>query len=247
MDPIAYVDDSGSDPNDKVYMLAGVVLPAEQWSSLSKDWQRLMEMPPRLEYFKASSVGDRDKGPFKDFTGLQRREIVEKLVAALAALHPLTVSVSVSWEVFHEFRLKHALAGVFGNPYHFLYYNMIRMGAELCLKESQPMPIDFVFDEHNKIGDGVRDLYDYFKDHAPVEWIRVLGKRPAFADEKCCVPLQAADLVAWYQRRKVAGNLNPWQETIWSLLSEHHSNIEMDTDSLLAMVESFGALDAATQ
>lgn len=238
----AYVDDSGSDPSDKTYILGGVVLPAEWWMGFSEHWRYFMDKAPRLEYFKGSEVGDHDKGAFRDFTGPERMFKVEGLVSILTDLHPLALSVSVRWDVFHQFRLAHNLAGVFANPYLFLYYNTIRMGAELGRKQSHPTPIDFVFDEHNKIGSDVQGWYAYFKDHAPAEWLPLLGKKPEFADEKTCLPLQAADLFAWYGRRKIVDKLNPWQETMWDSLSKYHTRIEMDADSLAAMGDSFGAI-----
>ncbi len=238
----AYVDDSGSNLGSDTYVLGCVILRSEQWTSFSERWQDVLDEEPKLEFFKASAVGGRTEGPFQGFTDPQRIDKVEWLVAVLSELNPTTFSASVKWSAFQAFKAKHVLTGAFINPYLFLYYSLLRMGIEFCQVNSYSTPIDFVFDRHNKLGDEVQGWYDYFKDHVPVDWLSLLGEKPFFADDKKCLPLQAADVFAWYSRRSIIDDLMPWHEVIWQRLSKYYSPLEMDCGSLVAMAKSFGVI-----
>src|SRR5258706_7193189 len=48
----AFIDDSKSHQGAGVCMLAGYVGPAEMWASFSDEWQRVLDMNPRINYFK---------------------------------------------------------------------------------------------------------------------------------------------------------------------------------------------------
>jgi Protein of unknown function (DUF3800) len=240
----AYVDDSGSDPSSPVYVLGGVVLPAEWWTSLTEEWRGVLEASPSICYFKASEVGDREKGPFKDFTGEQRKQKVNALVDVLCTQHPLALSVSLEWSVFEQFRQRYKLPTGLDDPYFFLYYRIIALAAQCCMREANPTPIDFVFDDQGKVGRAVLEWYEFFAARLPKEM--PLGKKPVFGDEKECLPLQAADLFAWYGRRSALNSLNPswdWQKNAWGLLSRYHTRGEIGINELVANAKSFGIIE----
>ena len=75
----AYVDDSGSDPSQPLYVLGGLMLPEDTWQIFSVDWKHVLRSEPSIDYFKASEVWDKDKGPFKEFTTKQRSAKVDAL------------------------------------------------------------------------------------------------------------------------------------------------------------------------
>jgi Protein of unknown function (DUF3800) len=241
----AYMDDSGSDKTSPVYVLGGVVLPTEWWVSLSEEWSGVLGAPPRIDYFKGSEVGDRDKGPFKDFTGEQRQHKVESLIDVLCERHPLAFSASVKWSVFEKFQQKYNPLPGCNDPYFFLYYNIIALAAQYGQRESNPTPVDFVFDEHGKIGQAVHNWYSFFDRHIPPELHTFLGKDPVFRDEKKCLPLQAADLFAWYGRRSTLDSFNnawEWQKIAWQVLSRYHTSAEVNMEALVAMASDFGII-----
>lgn len=190
----AYVDDSGSDRGSPIYVLGGVVLPADWWERVSKEWKWVLDAPPRIEYFKASEVGDREKGPFRAFTGKEREQKVNALVDVLCTYHPLALSVSLEWKVFEEFRSLHRLPPAVNDPYFYLYYGIISLATRKAKLEANPTPIDFVFDNQGEVGDAALEWYEFFAGRIPTGF--TLGKKPLFGDEKKCLPLQAADLFA---------------------------------------------------
>lgn len=241
----AYVDDSGSEPESPVYVLGGIVLPSDWWKTLCEEWNAVLKAPRPIEYFKASEVGDREKGPFRDFTGPERQQKVNALVDVLCTSHPLALSVSLEWKIFEDFRLRNRLSPVAHDPYFFLYYCIIALGARRAAREANPTPIDFVFDNQGKVGEAVLEWYQFFADRIPTGLL--LGQAPVFDDEKLCLPLQAADLFAWYGRRNALNAFNPdwkWQENVWQLLSRYHTRAEIGTDHLRAIAMDFGIIKA---
>jgi hypothetical protein len=50
--PQAVVDDSGSEPQSRVFVLAGLVSTNAGWAEFANDWRAVLEEPPALDYFK---------------------------------------------------------------------------------------------------------------------------------------------------------------------------------------------------
>src|SRR5438876_60990 len=52
----AFVDDSGSGGDSPWYVLAGYVGTVEAWDTFDEPWRKVLDGPPKLDYFKASEV-----------------------------------------------------------------------------------------------------------------------------------------------------------------------------------------------
>src|SRR5215208_2476822 len=52
----AYIDDSGSEPTDPLFVLGGFVSQAADWAVFSDEWKAVLDIPPTLEYFKMSEA-----------------------------------------------------------------------------------------------------------------------------------------------------------------------------------------------
>ena len=232
----AYVDDSGSSPNAEIFVLGGVVLPSGWWEHLQPDWAGVLADSPSVPYFKASEVWDHKKGPFQDFTDDQRKQKVRALTEIICDLHPLALSVSVRWEVFLAFKESVALPVWAQDPYFFLFYRLLVLAIQFGQRESNPTPIDFTFDEQNEAWKQVKVWYPQFQLRLAPELRGFLGREPEKADEKVCLPLQSADLFAWYTRRDALGTLyQSWHQSIRDWLFRYHTSVELDQESLLVM------------
>jgi hypothetical protein len=62
-------------------------------------------------------------------------------------------------------------------------------------------PVDFIFDYQEGMDIPVQDAWNALKSTSPDGVRRRLGRRPEFNDDKVSMPLQAADLHAWWVRR----------------------------------------------
>lgn len=85
-------------------------------------------------------------------------------------------------------------------PYFFACYGLmiqfIKMQRDLGISK----PVDFIFDEQQKLSKYVDESYDFLK-ALPPECHALIGDRPTHKDDKKVLPLQAADMFAWHVRR----------------------------------------------
>ena len=220
-----YIDDSGSEPSSPVYVLGGLVLPVGWWNQIIADWDAVLKSAPRVEYFKGSEVWDRVKGPFRALSDQERMAKVDALADILAEHHPAAFSLRVEWSVFRAFTEAVPIHPDKNDPYFFLFYGMIAQMSLWSHKEPNFGPVDIIFDNQNKIGDKALGWYDFFKANTTPETQGMLGKKPEFKDEKEELPLQAADMFAWYRRRHAIGTLHrEWHNNVWQRLTRHHQS-----------------------
>lgn len=88
----AAIDDSGNEPNQQIFVLAGFVAPAENWIAFTLGWDRaLKEAPIPLDYFKFTEAMrlrgqfDKDRGwtePMRDDQLRTFSEIIQKHASA---------------------------------------------------------------------------------------------------------------------------------------------------------------------
>jgi hypothetical protein len=88
------------------------------------------------------------------------------------------------------------------NPYFSAVFNMMIKMSELEDAFGITEPVDFTFDFQQGMELPVQEAWDALKAFPQDRVKRRLGKRPQFDDDKVSMPLQAADLHAWWVRRR---------------------------------------------
>jgi hypothetical protein len=241
-----YVDDSGSDTTGINFVLGGVVMPSGWWKNWEEEWSGALNAHPKSEYFKASEVWERDtrKGtPFCLLTDEERRSKVDALAEILIHYRPKLLSIHMSWNTFNRFGKHYALTADKSNPYFWLYYGIITLGIRQVHGEASPTPIDWIFDNQNAIGDRAKEYYAIFKSMCTPEVLASLGREPEFADEKTVLPLQAADMLAWYRRRDSLKSIyGEWHQRIWDVMGPLHISAIMEDDHLAYIATTFGVM-----
>jgi hypothetical protein len=48
----AHVDDSGNEPQSRVFVVAGFLASSVQWAAFSDEWEKTIHRAPKLDYFK---------------------------------------------------------------------------------------------------------------------------------------------------------------------------------------------------
>jgi hypothetical protein len=82
---LAFIDDSGSGGDSSYSVLAGYVASESEWNIFDVDWQKVLDAPPKLEYFKMKEAESR-KGQFADFTEDERDARLDQFVDVLLKL-----------------------------------------------------------------------------------------------------------------------------------------------------------------
>ena len=217
----AAVDDSGKGIRP-VFVLAGFVLSAAEWSAFADQWQDALDLSPRIEYFKMQEAWT-FKGQFSRFSTGQRDERLQKLVSVILAHRPLVIREVIHHE-HYERHFKGRIAKRMDYPYFLCVKNIIGLLIihQLTKNWHPKEPVDFIFDEQGKEGDVIQRTWQFTVENIPANFKPLLGNRPIHRNEKDFLPLQAADLLAWYSRRFYAEKFNgtEYADPVWKALSE---------------------------
>lgn len=202
----AYIDESIEE--DGVFVLAGCIADIESWVGFSKEWEDML--PYGLQdddgdwYFKMSHMRRRGQGAMERVPAFFK--IIEKNVFGFVSakidiselkraqsriIVPEAINPIIDW-------------GRYANPYYIAFrclmdkFHIARHEneADFPIKE----PIDFIFDERTDAEAIMVGWSDYIKNRKE-EVKKYYGATPVFKNDREFLPLQAADLYAWWVRK----------------------------------------------
>jgi hypothetical protein len=201
----AFIDDSGSGGDSPYYVLAGYLGDVPTWERFTEDWQQVLDKVPKIAYFKMSEA-ESQTGEFEQFTHPQRDERVDDLVAVVEKHHLWAACCAISKPDFDELIVSRG-AGPWRDPYITAFMYLIGIFTSIGARFGFNDIVDFIFDEPEKGQKRtVRDIWDQVKGFQPVAGrVGVIE----FRDDKDFLPLQAADLLAWHERRHRSNPAKP--------------------------------------
>lgn len=187
-----YVDASGKGDPDYL-VIAGYIASAEAWAAFSEEWQERLDMRPSMPYFK---MVDMAKSPERlERAGWFYRVIENHAVAAVSCV--LSTSdlhravASTKWPSHLE------RWDMYNNPYYLgfkaIMYELAHEARTLGITE----PIDFIFDEDSEKRYTL-NMWDRLKLAGGPKIRPFLGDPPIYRNDQTTLPLQAADLYAWW-------------------------------------------------
>ena len=187
----AYVDGSGSgDP--QFLILAGYVASSETWQSFSQQWKEQLDHA-RLGRFKMNEM--------------VRRPEIAAYFYRLIEDHDILAAISVVIDTAALTRVIRDVvpASVIGrdhleNPYYVAFRAIIENLATHQDKLGLLDPIDFIFDEQSE-KTPILQFWDWMKVFMRPELRKRIGSTPIFREDEKFMPLQAADLYAWWVRK----------------------------------------------
>ncbi len=196
----AYVDDSASDVKDRRLFLAGYVSTAENWAWFSDLWSEALAASPSISYLKMSEARAL-QGEFRGWDGDARDRKIQNLAAIIRRLRPLSIHSSVSRSSVDHI-LKPVAPFVLSSPYALCFSAIMMPIAAEQARQNNTVPIDFIFDSQEGLGEEARTLYRLMRESQPEAIKSALSVDPLFRDDKRVLPLQAADMLAWHVRRR---------------------------------------------
>lgn len=204
----AYIDDSGNS-GPIAFVLAGYIAPAEAWARFSDAWQAVLDIHPAIPRFKMSEA----HGSWSQAEWITRLPLLYRVIEDHVSA---SVSFALPYDIYRE-----VFAGkdVVDNPYHLAFADII--GLVILNQERLGItePIDFIFDRGNS--QLVMNGWERFIQPLPEAIKKKLGKYPIAGDDEDMLPLQAADLIAWWKRRRIHSIVDkslqtrpaPWKKT----------------------------------
>ncbi len=196
-----FADDSGSDNQGPVFVLAGYVSTEDRWTQFCEEWVSVLNSGPKpLAYFKMVEANSK-KGEFLAWKDVDRDSKLIELSEIIQRYALFDIRCVLRWKDYEEVQKCYPQYQV--SPYELLFHQvMIRATLHLHRLHSNDL-IKFYFDDQNKIGDQVLNGYSRQMSTLPEMLLRYVAGPPNFKDEKRIMPLQAADLLAWQVRRSI--------------------------------------------
>jgi hypothetical protein len=204
-----YIDNSGRGQTTGDFVYAGYMAPVQNWLVFNHAWQRILDLPPRLDYWH--TLHAMAQTPSKLFHGWTREECEARLYQFIGVVHAcglIKVRVAIPHD-HYKTAFDHKVAPRFDNPYFLPAYSIMQVTLRGLVQNGFTEKVDFVFDHEAspKEEHFITNAWEVFwamMDHWPEEYApmkAILGDPPQFKNDKEVLPLQAADLFAWFARQ----------------------------------------------
>ena len=206
MDFGSFIDDSGSHKDSSVFILAGCLAPAKDWSKWYSQWKQVLDRPnghKPIEYFHAVDAAH-SRGQFWGWKKDESNLFPLRLIPAIESNKIWKFAAAVGMDAFHR-TIKGQVLDQVKSPYYLCMLMCMVMVADFMRRSGAPRKerVAYVFEEQNKFAPHALELYNDIKSVKENERKYKLGSI-AFDSKKGSPMLQAADLVAYesYGRMK---------------------------------------------
>jgi hypothetical protein len=202
---VSHTDDSGSDRQGPIFVLAGYVSTVNRWKDFSDAWDGALKSGPRpLPYFKMQHAAFSNKGVFKGWTKSERDKKIMELANIVKSYAMFGVCAALWWDEFAAVQKKYPHYPI--NPYSLLFNYTMFLAITHVMHLKLEETIDFVFDEQGQDGRVAYQSYEFAKVTIPSGMLQYIAGPPSHKSDRIVLPLQAADMLAWQSRRFCAEN-----------------------------------------
>jgi len=215
LNPQAVIDDSGSEPQSRFFILAGFAAPASGWIGFVSDWKAALAEPPGLAYFKMTEAANFG-GQFSRSKGWNEANRDDRLITLTRVIKKhasIRIQAGVRNDHFEQY-IRSLPAPerrmIIESPYGLLFMQIILAMATFGDRIGIQEPCDFIFDEQGPFGAEALANWPTFRgllnNSSRSDLSKFVGSTPIFQNDKQFLPLQAADLYAWHLRRHYSRN-----------------------------------------
>ena len=199
-------------------VVGGILLQSDAFFWLDVAWQKILEkhgIEPPLHMTEF-----RPNGRFRDLRHDARRTLFSDLVRAINEHKTATIAATLSTDQYRRhfselYRQKDF--GVYGSCFILLAV----LQGKYAQKEGYKDEIPFILDSGNNYRRHVVEAHSFLREHfQPSQFANVGGL--AFDTDEKVRALQAADLVSWSVRRRIADKFNNGFETLVDIFNPPH-------------------------
>ena len=219
-----FFDDSGSSPNQPVFVLAGFLSTTDRWAQFSNEWAAKLTSVG-LPSFKMSSGYGPAWALREGWSHEARDKFVYELAEIIGRHGTHRVDVSVFRTDFDDLLLNAVDSPEYADPYYLLFQTTCR-----AVWAGISDPCDFIFDEQGKVGLRAVSWWPHVRDWFDPKVHPLIGSSPIFRDDARFRPLQAADMYAWLIRERLTyGTAGRWQAKAYLKAMMHVPHRASDT------------------
>jgi hypothetical protein len=231
----AYCDESVTSSGDgRLFVMAGYIATQEAWAAFAREWANLLMLGP--PHFRR--INELKMAEMQSPLGLQQAElfyrVIERHLDTYVACVVRLEDVIAAWNEVKWLDWLDNIA-ILKNEYFLAFDNTIRVVAASGSMLGVHEPVDFIFDDHSQRAKCLR-AWRITREVSPRSVRRLLGATPRFEDSKNALPLQAADLLAYYVREAEASYVEGSEyrlEFPWKRHKGMHGMIMFQTRELI--------------
>ncbi|UVK37693.1 hypothetical protein LHFGNBLO_004771 [Mesorhizobium sp. AR10] len=192
-----------------VFVLAGFVAPAEEWARFSDAWRDALDAKPSIRILKSSeAMRSPPSGEFWGISAEARDEKLRLLYSIIDEFVGYSASVVVHLEPLKRIAAASGFPKQAANPYYHALSSLVsnvarEQGRQGIVGEN----VDWVFDERVMEQGKLLSVWEAVVHDSPDDVKPMIGATPVFRKDHEVLPLQAADLEAWWLRRRWAEKL----------------------------------------
>jgi hypothetical protein len=185
----AFIDGSGTG-DQKFLVLAGFIASPDTWVEFSKEWKAQLE-EGTLPYFKMHERAGRPEIAAWFYRIIERHDIKAAVSCVVHTDELVKVNRGIKYPpyIINTEQIE--------NPYYFAFKAIIDVLAQNQQELGITEPVDFIFDEESE-RERVLQGWELMKKASAPEIAELYGKTPTYGNDKELMPLQAADLYAWW-------------------------------------------------
>ena len=189
---IIYIDDSGSAPDQKFAIAAGIVFPAKRLMEFEREWRAFLEKEKIPEFHASECLARNPHSAFANWDDGRVERVFARIQQIIFKYSVKAFCIGIHKQDYDEVVPEEMWASVGKSHYVWAVSSVLGLSYDWAI--SRAVPMEYVFDNAEKaIKRDLREAIDYSEavhsDH--------FSGHNSFGRRKDVPGLQAADLFAW--------------------------------------------------
>jgi Protein of unknown function (DUF3800) len=201
----AYVDASGKGDKERL-VIAGYIAPPEAWGEFSAKWQEALSLG-RMKYFKMNEMAGKPEIAGYFYRIIEESGVKASISCVVNTYELTRIFDSIAWPPY----ITH-LEGL-SNPYYFAFKAVIDVLAQYNEALGLNEAVNFIFDNEAEKANTLK-YWPLIKENSAPGPRTLMGEPPIYRDDKTTLPLQAADLFAWWVLKWEREGIKNWGEDL---------------------------------
>ena len=212
---VGYIDESGTHLNSEFFVLGGVVLDREQVKFAERDWKSVLDRFGLPFFHMAKFVSSRK--PFKGWTDVQKRELIEKLYNIMPRRIRWVVQIGLDLKAYGNLPFEQ-FKDEFVSPYALCARTLFMGNADhlndLAETHDEDRRVSYVFESGCQQFQDFRGAWNLIEGSCEQKKKYRLAEIST-ADKRTAPVLQLADIVAYEGYKHLKGRMHSgWPERL---------------------------------